>query len=157
LHRARPTRYPLQQLCELQDADGIVFPLYHFLWMRNAKGEPCKDINLPHTVVYFRAHPVSWYFTSPNTKQVVRTHPNAFAQIVHAPASPLQTHSDTPPQLMRKKKENVTTELIDDALLTKSPVSAPHAAPMPPSGRLRSPSLTSGRPSPPPRVLCTGF
>ncbi|GFR40461.1 hypothetical protein Agub_g1019 [Astrephomene gubernaculifera] len=44
--------------------DGIVVGLYHYLWMKDGKGRPCPEVNVPHTIVFTNGKPTVWYFTS---------------------------------------------------------------------------------------------
>lgn len=41
---------PLQNELLVDVEDGIVVGLYHFLWLKDGKGRPCPEVNIPHTV-----------------------------------------------------------------------------------------------------------
>eukprot|EP00198_Chlamydomonas_reinhardtii_P010086 XP_001699423.1 predicted protein [Chlamydomonas reinhardtii] len=54
--------------------DGIVVGLYHFLWLKDGKGRPCPEVNIPHTIIYANGRPVVWYFTSGKDRCIKRKH-----------------------------------------------------------------------------------
>ncbi|KAG2424059.1 hypothetical protein HYH02_015240 [Chlamydomonas schloesseri] len=54
--------------------DGIVVGLYHYLWLKDGKGRPCPEVNIPHTIIYANGRPVVWYFTSGKDRCIKRKH-----------------------------------------------------------------------------------
>lgn len=105
--------------------DSVSVGLYHYLWMRNAKGQPCPDVHIPHTIIIVDGRPQAWYFTSSKDRCI-----------------------------KRKKRSNISNTAINDTLVPprnlRDTAAAPgsgddmfatHASMPPPSSR---PSTRSG-------------